>query len=362
VLDYKHGKKDAAHSDDKADDASLSVTITDDQQQLAARSLFVIKTSLNQSTYAQKEEIIKQFGWDRLKRCFDVDLIVQPGSEGKFNKDDFRRLSVAILQNLLLYSTAECLKNEQIRDIVDKLILNFKELVGCPSGDAESSSLALKDSELGVLASSLDPDGHLSKDDEQFTTLVAFKKETSSLVRVQNVFLCDFMTMFHMMKCLSIIAGSRDWAHKELVIGKQTGDAGSKVGLIDCIDRILFSPVCRRSSPTDSSFHPTQNVDIYDLKINIHGFRKEAILFLKNLIQKHRDFGVVEGKDKETEQYKEIEAAAAKKKQDDKDKEITDGDADKVAKGGQSDRAGIDKKETQAERVQEAASFSWLRA
>jgi len=209
----------------------------------------------------------------------------------------------------------------------------------------------------------LDPDGHLSKDDEQFTTLVAFKKETSSLVRVQKVFLCDFMTMFHMMKCLSIIAGSRDWAHKELVIGKQTGDAGSKFGLIDCIDRILFSPVCHRCGPTDSSFQPTQNVDIYDLKINIHGFRKEAILFLKNLIQKHRDFGVVEGKDKETEQSKEIEAAAAaKKKQDDKDKEITGGDAAKEAKGGQSDIAGIDKKGTPAERAQEAASFSWLRA
>ena len=85
-------------------------------------------------------------------------------------------------------------------------------------------------------------------------------------------------------------------------------------------------------------------------------------MFLKNLIQKHRDFGVVEGKDKETEQSKEIEAAAAKKKQDDKDKEITGGDATQEAKGGLSNIAGMDKKETPAERAQEAASFSWLRA
>ena len=111
VLDYQKGRKEAEEKGGE-ETPLASVTITDDQQQLAARSLFVIKTSLNQSTYSQKEEIIKQFGWERLKQCFDVELMVQPGSEGKFNKDDFKRLSVAILQNLLLNSTSECLKNQ----------------------------------------------------------------------------------------------------------------------------------------------------------------------------------------------------------------------------------------------------------
>lgn len=345
MLDYQRGRKELEDKSGK-EVPLASDTITDDQQQLAARSLFVIKTSLNQSTFSQKEEIIKQFGWDRLKQCFDVELMVQLGSEGKFNKDDFKRLSVAILQNLLLNSTAECLKNLQIRDIIDKLILKLRESAGfVPAMDGQMSSSVAKETESELFTSSVDPDAFVSKEDEQFTALVTFKKEAASPVRVQKIFLCDIMTIFHMLKCLSIIAGSREWSHKELIVGDQSGEAASKQGsTLDCVERILFSPVCMRCSLTDMSLQPAQAVDIIELKQNVHGLRKEAILLLKNLIQKHRDVAILESKDKASKDAAERKKEEAEKKTESKD--------DK--KEGQTTAGEV--------KEQEVTSISWLRA
>lgn len=123
---------------------------------------------------------MKQFGWDRIKQCFDVQLIVYPGSESKFNKEDFCRLSGAILQNLLLNNTQECLKNPRIIDLIDKAIRRFRELVGFEQViDSMQMSSVAKESESELYTSSVDPENYVSKEVEQFTQLVTFKKESN---------------------------------------------------------------------------------------------------------------------------------------------------------------------------------------
>ena len=116
ILDGHYRPKGSAVEDTAGEQAQIpqdQITGSVDPKLVIEQNIADAKmTALMSQTLTQKEEIIKQFGWERLKQCFDVELMVQPGSEGKFNKDDFKRLSVAILQNLLLNSTSECLKNQ----------------------------------------------------------------------------------------------------------------------------------------------------------------------------------------------------------------------------------------------------------
>lgn len=287
---------------------------------------------------------MKQFGWERLKQCFDVYLIVHPGSESKFNKEDFCRLSGAILQNLLLNNTQECLKNPQIIDLIDKAIKRFREIVGFefPADSMQMSSVA-KESESELYSSSVDPDNYVSKEVEQFTQLVTFKKESSQPVRVQRIFLSDIMTVFHIMKCLSIIAGSREWTHKELIVGEHLNEAGFSVGSpLDCIEKILFAPVCIVSNSSDP-LSQTHSVEIDQVKMSVHGIRKEAILILKSLILMHKDCMIIQSqKDK---------SSSDQKKKDEDDKKTKSKDDEKENKGADSDK---DEKEVKV--------YSWQKA
>lgn len=101
------------------------------------------------------------------------------------------------------------------------------------------------------------------------------------------------MTVFHIMKCLSIIAGSREWTHKELIVGEHLNEAGFSVGSpLDCIEKILFAPVCIVSNSSDP-LSQTHSVEIDQVKMSVHGIRKEAILILKSLILMHKDCMII---------------------------------------------------------------------
>ena len=151
------------------------------------------------------------------------------------------------------------------------------------------------------------------------------------------------MTLFHIMKCLSIIAGSREWAHKELIVGEKLDKAGFSIGSpLDCIEKILFAPVvCIQPNKFDSKA-PLKSVELDQMKMSVHAIRKEAILILKSLIMMYKDCMIMES-------AKEKSAAEKKKKNED----------EKKTKGGENSNSD---NETPIDDKIETKVYSWQKA